>query len=292
MCYLCRLKNVMVEMNRRDFRKFFLEAVTPLYDLHECEAMLRWYVQDRLCMPYYRFTMDWDAEMMDEVDYRSDVDRLAQGEPLQHIIGFTEFCGLRLSTDARALIPRPETEELVETIVCECADRQPLQILDIGTGSGAIAIALAARLPQSDVTAVDISAEALSLAAHNACENHVRVEFVQMDVLQCERLASSYDLIVSNPPYIPERMRNILHRNVVNYEPGMALFVPDECPLLFYEKIAELACSSLKERGSLYFETYEEYHPQLVALLKAKGFAEVESRRDGFGRPRFVRALR
>ena len=279
-------------MNRRDFRNLFLEALTSLYDQHEREAMLRWYVQDRLHTPYYRFTMDWDAEMTDAVDWRSDVERLAQGEPLQHITGFTEFCGLRLSTDARALIPRPETEELVETIVRECAEQQPARILDIGTGSGAIAIALAARMPQAAVTAVDVSDDALSLAAHNARENHVEVEWVKMDVLTCEKLSRPYDIIVSNPPYIPEKMRGSLHRNVTEYEPSLALFVPDEKPLLFYEKIALLAISSLPAGGRLYFETYEEYHPQLKKMLAEMGFAEVECRCDSFGRPRFMRATR
>lgn len=279
-------------MNRREFRNLFLEALTPLYDLHEREAMLRWYVQDRLEMPYYRFTMDWDAEMTDEVNRRSDVKRLAQGEPLQHVTGFTEFCGLRFKTDRRALIPRPETEELVETIVRECDEQQPMHILDIGTGTGAIAISLASLLPHSAVTAMDVSADALSLAAHNAHENHVEVKFVQMDVLQCDKLTQSYDIIVSNPPYIPEKMRTSLHRNVMEYEPSLALFVTDEKPLLFYEKIAALAISALPAGGRLYFETYEEYHPQLKKMLEEMGFAKVESRCDSFGRPRFVKATR
>lgn len=279
-------------MNRREFRDLFLEALTPLYDLHEREAMLRWYVQDRLHTPYYRFTMDWDAGMTDKVDWRSDVERLAQGEPLQHVTGFTEFCGLRFHTDSRALIPRPETEELVETIARECAGRQSLRVLDIGTGTGAIAISLASLLPHSAVTAMDVSADALSLAAHNTHDNHVEVKFVQMDVLQCDKLTQSYDIIVSNPPYIPEKMRTSLHRNVTEYEPSLALFVPDEKPLLFYEKIAALAISALPAGGRLYFETYEEYHPQLKKMLEEMGFAKVESRCDSFGRPRFVKATR
>ena len=281
-----------MKMNRKHFKELFINTLAPLYDLHEREAMLRWYVQDRLGMPYYRFTMDGDAEMTDEVDWRSDMKRLAQGEPLQHVTGFTEFCGLHFDTDARALIPRPETEELVETIVRECDEQQPMHILDIGTGTGAIAISLASLLPHSAVTAVDVSADALSLAAHNAHENHVEVKFVQMDVLQCDKLTQSYDIIVSNPPYIPEKMRTSLHRNVTEYEPSLALFVPDEKPLLFYEKIAALAISALPAGGQLYFETYEEYHPQLKKILEDVGFAEVETRCDSFGRPRFVKATR
>ena len=279
-------------MKRNTFRDLFLKRLQPLYDARECAAMLRWYVQDRFGIPYHQFLLDGDEEMSDEVDYLSDLEHLSQGEPLQYVIGFTEFCGLRFHTDARALIPRPETEELVEAVVVENAGHSRLKVLDIGTGTGAIAVSLAVRLDHAAVTASDISADALTLAAENARLNEVQVHFVQCDILQCEHLSETYDIIISNPPYIPENMRNTLHRNVIDYEPGIALFVPDDQPLLFYDKIASLAAQSLLPNGKLYFETYEEYHPQLVELLMGKGFAEVESRKDFYGRPRFVRATR
>ena len=209
-----------------------------------------------------------------------------------YVIGFTEFCGLRFRTDSRALIPRPETEELVAAVVDENASLSGLKVLDIGTGTGAIAVSLAVRLDHAAATACDISADALALAAENARLNNVQVRFEQCDILQCENLSESYDIIISNPPYIPENIRNTLHRNVIDYEPGIALFVPDNQPLLFYDKIASLAAQSLLPKGKLYFETYEEYHPQLVELMMGKGFAEVESRKDFYGRPRFVRATR
>ena len=279
-------------MTRNSFRDLFLKRLQPLYDARECAAMLRWYVQDRLGIPYHQFLLDGAVEMSDDVDYLSDIERLSQGEPLQYVIGFTEFCGLRFHTDARALIPRPETEELVEAVVAENVGLSGLKVLDIGTGTGAIAVSLAARLDHAAVTACDISADALSLAAENARQNAVQVHFEQCDILHCEKLSGTYDIIISNPPYIPEKVRNTLHRNVVDFEPGIALFVPDDQPLLFYDKIASLAVQSLLPNGKLYFETYEEYHPQLVAMLEGKGFAEVESRNDFYGRPRFVRAAR
>ena len=263
-----------------------------LYDARECAAMLRWYVQDRLGIPYHQFLLDGDDEMTDTVDYLSDIERLSHGEPLQYVIGFTEFCGLRFHTDARALIPRPETEELVESVIAENNHLSGLKVLDIGTGTGAIAVSLAARLDHPFVTACDISADALALATENARLNDVQVHFEQWDILQCEKLTEDYDIIISNPPYIPEKLRNTLHPNVIDYEPSLALFVPDEQPLIFYDKIASLAAQSLSTDGKLYFETYEEFHPQLVAMLEEKGFAEVESRKDFYGRPRFVRANR
>lgn len=279
-------------MKRNTFRDLFLKRLQPLYDARECAAMLRWYVQDRFGIPYHQFLLDGDEEMSDDIDYLSDLERLSQGEPLQYVIGFTEFCGLRFRTDSRALIPRPETEELVAAVVDENASLSGLKVLDIGTGTGAIAVSLAVRLDHAAVTACDISADALALAAENARLNNVQVRFEQCDILQCENLSESYDIIISNPPYIPENIRNTLHRNVIDYEPGVALFVPDDQPLLFYDRIASLAAQSLLPKGKLYFETYEEYHPQLGELLMGKGFAEVESRKDFYGRPRFVRATR
>lgn len=279
-------------MKRNTFRDLFLKRLQPLYDSHECAAMLRWYVQDRLGVPYHQFLLDGDVNLSEDVDYLSDINRLSQGEPLQYVVGFTEFCGLRFRTDSRALIPRPETEELVAAVVDENASLSGLKVLDIGTGTGAIAVSLATRLDHAAVTACDISADALALAAENARLNNVQVRFEQCDILQCENLSESYDIIISNPPYIPENIRNTLHRNVIDYEPGIALFVPDDQPLLFYDKIASLAAQSLLPKGKLYFETYEEYHPQLVELMMGKGFAEVESRKDFYGRPRFVRATR
>ena len=277
-------------MTRNSFRGLFLKRLQTLYDSRESAALLRWYVQDRLGIPYHQFLLDGDDEMPGNVDYLSELERLSAGEPLQYVVGFTEFCGLRFRTDARALIPRPETEELVAAVVDENAGLSGLKVLDVGTGTGAIAVSLAARLDHAAVAACDISADALALAAENARLNDVQVHFEQCDILQCDCLSEIYDIIVSNPPYIPEKVRDTLHQNVVNFEPGIALFVPDDQPLLFYEKIASLAMQSLSPNGKLYFETYEEYHPQLVAMLEGKGFSDVESRKDFYGRPRFVRA--
>lgn len=279
-------------MKRKEFRRRFMENLSPLYDEHEVSAMFRWYVQDRLGISFHIFILDIEKEMPTEIDYLSDLQRLASGEPLQHITGFTEFCGLRFHTDGRALIPRPETEELVSAVATDWQGRGAISILDIGTGTGAIAVSLAHLLPHAAVDALDVSRDALDLAQLNAAANQVPVRFFQQDILKTSALPREYDIIVSNPPYIPESARASLHRNVTEFEPALALFVPDDSPLIFYEKIAVLAFSSLKKNGKLYFETYEDFHPQLKKLLETIGFVSVECRNDFFSRPRFVVACR
>ncbi|MCQ2279905.1 MAG: peptide chain release factor N(5)-glutamine methyltransferase [Bacteroidales bacterium] len=279
-------------MKRKEFRYRFMEGLSPLYDEHEVSAMLRWYVQDRLGISFHIFILDIEEEMPIGIDYLSDLQRLASGEPLQHITGFTEFCGFRFQTDGRALIPRPETEELVSAVATDWQERATVSILDIGTGTGAIAVSLAHLLPHAAVDALDVSRDALDLAQLNAAANQVPVRFFQQDILKTSALPREYDVIVSNPPYIPESARATLHRNVTDFEPSLALFVPDDSPLIFYEKIAVLAISSLKNEGKLYFETYEDFHPQLKKLLETIGFISVECRRDFFGRQRFVVAVR
>lgn len=279
-------------MKRKEFRRRFLESLAPLYDECEVSAIFRWYVQDRLSISPHLFILDIEVEMPTDIDYLSDIQRLASGEPLQHITGFTEFCGLRFQTDGRALIPRPETEELVMAVAADWRGREEVGILDIGTGTGAIAISLAHLLPQAAVDALDVSSDALCLAQLNATANQVSVNFSQQDILKTNALPREYDAIVSNPPYIPQSARATLHRNVTEFEPALALFVPDDSPLIFYEKIALLAFSSLKKNGKLYFETHEDFHPQLKKLLETIGFSSIECKKDLFDRPRFVVAVR
>jgi release factor glutamine methyltransferase len=161
-------------------------------------------------------------------------------------------------------------------------------VLDIGTGSGGIAVTLAKELPDAHVTALDVSEGALAVAAGNAERNGVSVNFLKFDILAMAPLPGRYDLVVSNPPYVPERDREGMHRNVRDHEPALALFVPDERPLLFYEAIAEKATAALNPGGRLYLETYEAYHQELKQLLENNGFTNIKCRDDMFGRPRFV----
>ena len=216
------------------------------------------------------------------------VRRLLNQEPLQHILGSVEFYGFTLKTDSRALIPRPETEELVDWVVQENRTRASLKVLDIGTGTGCIAIAMVKFLPKARVAALDLSEAALELADENAAFNHARIDYHQTNVLN-EALPGQYDLIVSNPPYIPMADMAKMAANVLDFEPGLALFVEDEQPLVFYERIAKLARHHLKPQGQLYFEIHEDFGPQVIEVLTNSGFREVELKQDLQGKDRMIK---
>lgn len=279
-------------MTRLEFRQRFVQALSPLYDGREVQALFRRYVEERLGVEYYLFLLDMDVPADLSEGWESDLKRLASGEPFQYVMGRTEFCGLPFKVMPSVLIPRLETEELVTSIVSENAGRTGLSVLDIGTGSGAIAVTLAKNLPDASVTALDVSEEALAVASENAETNNVSVRFLKFDILGEAPLPGRYDLMVSNPPYVPERDKAVMHRNVLEHEPELALFVPDDRPLLFYEAIAEKTATALNPGGRLYLETHEEYHPELKKLLESYGFVNIESRHDLFGRPRFVVATK
>ncbi|MBT2558806.1 peptide chain release factor N(5)-glutamine methyltransferase [Hymenobacter sp. ISL-91] len=217
--------------------------------------------------------------------------RLLRHEPLQYVLGTAHFAGLELSVTPATLIPRPETEELVELIVREQRGRSGLQVLDVGTGSGCIPLALAARLPGAQFTAVDVSAEALAVARRNAVRCGVAVDFQQVDILAAApQLPAPLNVLVSNPPYVLENERPLMRPNVLTYEPATALFVPDHNPLLFYRRIAQLGQELLAAGGVLYFEINEQFATETEALLRGLGYTAVESYEDIFGRPRLVRA--
>lgn len=275
-------------LTRNEFRQRFVQSLVPLYDLQEARALLRRYVEDRLQMQYYLFLLDADEPADLPVGWESDLERLSAGEPYQYVLGYTEFCGITFNVTKDVLIPRPETEELVARIIAENSGRAGLSVLDIGTGSGAIAVTLAKNLQQPNVSALDISAEAIAVATQNASRNGVDIRFLQYDILQPLPLPEHYDIIVSNPPYVPDADRARMHRNVLDYEPALALFVPDNHPLVFYEAIVHKASASLNAGGKLYFEIYEKYHSELEQLLVSSGFVSVECLTDAFGRPRFV----
>jgi release factor glutamine methyltransferase len=219
--------------------------------------------------------------------------RLKQGEPVQYILGETSFCGLMFSVNSKVLIPRPETEELVARIVNDHAGKK-VRILDVGTGSGCIAVALAHALPDADVTAVDVSDGALQVAAVNARRNKVAVSFVRTDVLSLQQaeqdITGIFDLIVSNPPYVRESEKAGMEKNVLLYEPPQALFVADSDPLLFYRAIARLSEKKLKEGGALYFEINSQLGKETTGALKKEGYENVELIRDLSGKDRIIKA--
>lgn len=216
------------------------------------------------------------------------VERLKQNEPIQYILGETEFYSLNLKVAPGVLIPRQETEELVDWILKTTKDKN-LKILDIGTGSGCIPVALKKNLPAASLTALDVSTEALRIAQSNALENKVEVQFLHADVLNWEnREWDLYDIIVSNPPYVRHLEKKLMEANVLEHEPQLALFVSDDDPLLFYREIAQLAMRQLNSGGRLFFEINEFLGAEMLALLNDLGFRDIELRKDLNGKDRML----
>ena len=219
------------------------------------------------------------------------VQRLLRHEPIQHIVGVAHFHGHRFAVSKHTLIPRPETEQLVDMIVDRNQDVPDLCVLDIGTGSGCIACSLARALRFAEVHAFDISLPALDLAAENARNLGVKVAFHHVDILNAVPQPQQFHIIVSNPPYICMHEQQLMEDNVLRYEPHSALFVPDNDPLLFYRAIARYASVALKPGGKLYFEINAAYGNDTAKLLSNFHFADIEVARDFYGRDRFVSAL-
>lgn len=279
------IKNLINEMTA---------TLQPLYDPREAAAIASWYVCAKLGMERYELALrgneTLDESLMQEV--RRDVERLAEGCPVQYVLGETEFYGLSFTVSPAVLIPRPETEELVQMVVQRYAGSAP-RIWDVGTGSGCIAVSLAKSLKEAKVFATDISLEALTVARGNAERNGVGVTFVCHDMFDIENLPfaeEKFDVLVSNPPYIPASDRAAMHRNVVDYEPAQALFVPDEDKLWCYKALASLARRVLAPGGTLWVETYHDYHEEMIDLFARHGFSEIRSLQDLNGRPRFLTA--
>jgi len=219
------------------------------------------------------------------------VEELKKRRPIQYILGETEFYGLKFTVNEHVLIPRPETEEMVEWIIREEKPQTGYRLLDIGTGSGCIAIALAKRLPEAEAYALDISEKALAVARRNAIVNQVNIHFFQHDILKDESFAFSsldFNCIVSNPPYITSKEKETMEKNVLDYEPHQALFVPQDNSLLFYERIADFALKRLTTPGSLYFETNARYGRTAAKALEDKQFRSVKLLKDISGNDRII----
>lgn len=218
--------------------------------------------------------------------------RLKKNEPIQYVIGTETFCGWTFEVDENVLIPRPETQELVHWIVADWKSDASCRLLDVGTGSGCIAISLSKLLEGAEVEAWDISEGALQVARRNADRNGAQVLSRQVDVLKVRPEGHRYDVIVSNPPYITESEKQDMEANVLDWEPHTALFVPDADPLLFYRRIAELGVSMLNEGGALYFEINRAYGEETVRMLEGLGYKQIELRKDDWGNDRMIKANR
>ena len=268
------------------------EALSSCYPTGEVTALTRIIATELLGISQMAFYLKDDIVLTSEQAtlLNSAIERLKKQEPIQYILGYCDFCGLRFKVTPATLIPRPETSELVEWVASEATGSE--SILDIGTGSGCIAISLAHRLQQSKVTAWDISHDALAVAAENSKANGCNVTFEHVDILAYQPTGEQFDIIVSNPPYIKENEKEAMHSNVLDWEPHTALFVPDNDPLLFYRTIAEKGLVLLKPGGRLYFEINRAHGNETMEMLAALGYTGIELRKDFAENDRMIRAIK
>lgn len=263
------------------------QRLVPVYGEGEAQAIARLIYEVRYGLTLSDLLMGRDSSVpQDELEQIAI--RLERQEPVQYILGQADFCGRMFIVNKHVLIPRPETAELCQWIV------PSKKILDIGTGSGCIAITLAAEMPEAELTAWDISEEALKVAEENAKRTNVHVSFEQIDILHLPSnlLHQTYDLIVSNPPYICNKERACMEANVLEHEPHTALFVPDDDPLLFYRAIAQYGQTALEPEGWLYFEINPLYAQPLSDMLHMMSYHDIELKLDQYGKQRMIRAKR
>lgn len=275
----------------REFRNDFRESLSGIYNSHEVDSFFYLILKNFHQMSRVDLALNPDFDITDiEVGkWKTIIAQLQLQKPIQYILGETEFFGLPFTVTSSVLIPRPETEELVDWILKNNLDTsEKLQILDIGTGSGCIPISLAKNLENAKLSAIDVSTEALKIAAINAHRNSVEINFIEKDILKTNDLDKTYNIIVSNPPYVRELEKQEMQKNVLEYEPHLALFVEDEDALIFYLKITQLASKSLSEGGQLYFEINQYLGNRMLDLLNEYNFRDIELRKDIYGNDRMI----
>ncbi|MBO7460416.1 MAG: peptide chain release factor N(5)-glutamine methyltransferase [Bacteroidales bacterium] len=285
----------------RDCRKYYASELEKIYGSNEANALIMILLEHYFGIDRVKIAMDPELRLSESelLTLHFAVKELLKNKPIQYILGETEFCGMRFLVDENVLIPRPETEEMVSMIVSRrdkaCFVRTGCEVLDIGTGSGCIAISLAKLLKNSSVTAVDVSEKALEVAKKNAAANNVNVNFINDDILNPknpELLENKFDIIVSNPPYVCESEKSEMRANVLDYEPSTALFVSDNDPLVFYRKILEFAQKSLKTNGEVWFEINEKFGNEMKNLCHEMGFKNAEIIKDFRERDRILKVFR
>ena len=294
-------------MTIKQYREHFNESLKLLYPTSEIDSffflILEEYMDLKRIDVVLKSDFYLDKKSLNLMQIATK--QLEQEIPIQYIIGKTEFFGLPFNINKEVLIPRPETEELVEQVlkevsltkICktttdETTNEKQLKILDIGTGSGCIAISLKKQLPSSKTSAMDVSDEALRIAKKNAVLNKVDINFIHQNILKTNNLDKLYDVIVSNPPYVRELEKKEMKNNVLNNEPHLALFVDNKNPLLFYNKIAELAKNFLTKNGQLHFEINQYLGKETIKLLAEKGFKNIQLKKDIFANDRIISAFK
>lgn len=281
----------------KDYRSQFIQELTAIFDEKEIESFFYITLEafhqlkrvDLVLNPHF------ELDTVQLLQWETVLSQLKEHKPIQYILGETEFFGLPFYVNENTLIPRPETEELVDWILSNNQTTKltnPFNILDIGTGSGCIAISLAKNLPNATVYAIDVSEKALAIAQKNAERNEVDVVFLHRNILEMENLEEQFDIIVSNPPYVRNLEKEEIHKNVLDYEPHLALFVEDDDALVFYRKITELAVKNLSKNGQLYFEINQYLGAGMLSLLQKYNFKNIELRQDIYGNDRMTFAVK
>ena len=284
-------------MKIKEYRTNFIQELSPIYDSGEAESFFYLILEEKHQLKRLDLALNPDLTFSNEEVQRwnSILDSLQKEIPIQYLLGKTSFYGLDFEVNPAVLIPRPETEELVEWII-RCNSKierlKDLKILDIGTGSGCIAISLAKNIVNAEVFAIDVSEKALATAQKNAEINQVKVTFLEKNILETDDLKQQFDIIVSNPPYVRELEKQEIKKNVLDNEPHLALFVADNDALIFYRKIAELAQKNLSPNGQLFFEINQYLGKEMLELLEKMNFKNIELRQDIYGNDRMIRGTR
>ena len=277
-------------MQLKSLQSFFQNGLLGYYSKDEINAFFYRICEQHLDYKRIDVSLKSDTTITPETFeyFETIISRLLTYEPIQYILGTTSFFGLEFKVDDNVLIPRPETEELVAWILKQADASQPLKILDIGTGSGCIAISLAKQLPNAEVYALDVSPGALEIAGYNAQQNAVQLHTIQANVLDWKPTEVAFDIIVSNPPYVRESEKEQMAPNVLEHEPHLALFVENNNPLVFYHAIVALSKKALKKQGKLYFEINEYLGDETKALFSSEDFDAIELKTDIFAKNRML----
>ncbi len=277
----------------KTFSTIFQDELNGVYPLQEIQALLRIALEHVLKMSFKDLVSSPDTKIpISSFKTLNNILReLKNNKPIQYIIGKADFYGLVLHVNGSVLIPRQETEELVHHIINASKKKNSISLIDIGTGSGCIAISLKKNMPMANVSALDISEEALVIAKLNAVEQNTEITFVQADILKLPQLKTQYNLIVSNPPYIPQNEQLTMHPNVLNYEPHLALFVSKNDPLVFYKAIMEFAINHFTDGGELWFEIHEHFAPHVQTMMIEYNFSGVEIIKDIHDKNRIVKGV-
>ncbi len=282
-----------IKMKIKQYRTQFIKELAPFYDAYEAESFFYLILEDKHQLRQIDLALNHELafDENDFVIWDELLKQLKKEVPIQYLLGKTNFYGLDFEVNEDVLIPRPETEELVEWIINENASRdknKKMRILDIGTGTGCIAISLAKNLPNAEVFGIDVSKKAIETAKRNAISNNVDVTFMFLNILETEEFTCQFDIIVSNPPYVRNLEKVEIKKNVLDYEPHLALFVEDNDPLIFYRKIASLAQKGLQQKGKLYFEINQYLGKEMIDLLENMNFQNVELRKDIYDNDRMI----